>query len=197
MSTPTVDLILKRRSVREGFSSRPIPPEELSAILDCGMAAPSSKDAKPWRFHVVTDRSVLHRIAELVSGADGAETFVPSDPLTGRARPEWSSTVQESAAVLRVVPTGVFVENQNPFSRGRRVLADVAPGVLDDLLIGYTLEILGIGAAIQNMWIAVESYGASAAFLGDILVAEEQIRAVLGIDGDLVGVLAIGLIDES
>ena len=50
-----VDTILRRHSVREGFSRAPIPIEVLEDIIRCGLAAPSSKNARPWRFHVVMD----------------------------------------------------------------------------------------------------------------------------------------------
>jgi hypothetical protein len=123
--------------------------------------------------------------------ADGGESFVPLDPTTGDKRDDWESTVLESAATLQSVPCAIFVENLGMFSRSRRVVAAVAPDLLEDALIGYSLEMLGLGAAIENMWIAATSIGLSGSFIGDVLVAEEAVKRRLGISRDLVGVLAL------
>lgn len=187
-----VEAILRRHSVREGFSRASVPVEVLEDILRCGLAAPSSKNARPWRFHVVTHRLRLDELAGMVERSEGIETYVPFDPETGRPRPGLSSTVIESAAVLRSVPAAVFVENTGTFSRGRQALVEATPEALAGSIVGYTLEVMGVGAAVQNMWIAAVAHGLSAVFMGDVLIAERKIRERLGIACDLVGVLALG-----
>jgi nitroreductase len=187
-----VEVILRRRSVREGFEPRGVSGEVLEDILRCGMAAPSSKNARPWRFHVVTDAAVLSEIAALVESAEGIDTYVPYDPATGRPRPEWQSTVLESAAVLRQVPVAVFVENRGLFSRSREALVAATADALAASITGYTLEVMGLGAAVQNMWLAAVACGLSGVFMGDVLIAQPAIQRRLGIEHDLVGVLALG-----
>jgi nitroreductase len=185
-------LILSRRSVRDNFLDQPISDEVIAEIVRCGLAAPASKNAHPCRLHVVTDRAVLQTLAKAVASADGADTYVPVDPATGLGRFDWPSTVAESAQTLSVVPLAIFVENLGPFSGGRENLAGVPRENLRDCLVTYTLEVIGVGAAIMNMWLAAKSHGAQAAFMGDICVAEKVIVETLGIERDLVGVLAIG-----
>jgi nitroreductase len=191
-TTPLTRLIADRRSVRNGFETRGIPDAELREIVRAGLAAPSSKNARPWRFHVVSDRSLLSEFADAATTAEGADSYVPRDPATGLPRPDWPSTVRESAEVLRQVPVGIFVENRGAFSNGRRMLASVSAQRLLGSLVGYTFEILGIGAAIENLWLAANALGIQAAYLGDILIAEGLICDRLGIDLDLVGVLGLG-----
>ena len=186
-----VKLILARRSHREFDPTKPVDVEQLSEIVRCGCAAPSSKNAQPWRFHVVSDAAVLERLADMVEHAEGANSYVPSDPATGLPR-DWESTVAESAQVLRVAPTCIFVENRAVFSGGRATLAEAARALLADVLVGYTLEVLGVGAAIQNMVVAANALGLQGVYMGDVLVAEPAIRAELGMEGDLAGVLALG-----
>lgn len=187
-----VEHILARRSVRDGYERREVPPDAVDRILACGLAAPSSKNAQPWRIHVVTDVTLLAEAADAVQGAKHAATYVPVDPSTGRARPDWPSTVAESASVLRQVGLGLFIENSGRFSDGRRNIAQADDDVREDALVGYSFEMIGIGAAIQNMWLAAQALGLAGVFMGDVLVAEPWIRARLGLSGDLVGVLAIG-----
>lgn len=187
-----IETILGRRSTRNGFTDRPIPDETLLVIVGCGLAAPSSKNAQPWRLHVVTDGASLRAFADAVEGAVGAEDYVPRDPKTGLAREDWPSTVAESADVLRHAVAAVFVENIGVFSNGRRTLASVSTERLAGSLVGYTFEVLGLGAAIQNMCLAAHALGVQGAFMGDVVIAEAEISSALGIAGDLVGVLALG-----
>jgi nitroreductase len=184
--------ILGRRSVREGFTDEPVPREVLMEIVRCGLAAPSSKNAQPSRFHVVDDRVLLADLAGAVEESEDIDTYVPMDPLTGKPRPDWPSTVLLSAGVLRAASAAIFIENRGTFSRGRRLLTDAIRSGRAGSLIAYGFELIGVGAAIQNMWIAAEALGLRGCYMGDVVIAEEQIAARLGIDMDLMGVLALG-----
>lgn len=188
--------LLGRRSTREGFVGRPVPMSAMRQIVRCGLAAPSSKNAQPWRMHVVTDRAELGRLADSVEHADGASEYVPHDPATGQPRPAYVSTVRESAQVLRDVSAAIFMENRGLFSNGRTGLASASQPALVGSLVGFGLEMIGIGAAVENMWLAAEALGVRVAFMGDVAIAEDAIRDRLKIAGDLVGVLALGFSDE-
>lgn len=190
-STPVTQVILSRGSVREGFTERPVPDEVMADILRCGLAAPSSKGARPWRLHVVARGPLIQDIADKMHGADGADTYVPHDPVTGAPWPQYQSTVSESAQVLRECTIAVFVENRGVFSRGRATLIANDDKLLAQL-VGYGLELMGIGASIQNMLLAAASHGLKGVFMGDVLIADDVIRARLGMDGDPQGVLAFG-----
>lgn len=187
--------MLARRSIRAGFDRQPIPGSVMREIVRCGLAAPSSKNAQPWRMHIVTDRATLGLLADAVEHAEGADEYVPHDPATGRPRAAYVSTVRESAQVLREVAAAIFMENRGLFSNGRAGLVSATRPALAGSLVGFGLEMIGIGAAIENMWLAAEALGVRVAFMGDVAIAEDDIRRVLGIPGDLVGVLALGFSD--
>ena len=191
-SSDLTRLILSRRSVREEYRTDPVPEAVVDEILRCGLSAPSSKNARPWRLHVVSDRDVLKELATAVMCAEGADSYVPNDPETGRPRPDWPSSVAESAATLAAVPLGIFIENLGAFSKGRATLAAIPQDNLRRSLVGYTFEVIGIGGALMNMWLAANALGVQGSFMGDICVAERVIGARLGLQKDLVGVLALG-----
>ncbi|MBQ0944020.1 nitroreductase family protein [Ideonella sp. 4Y16] len=191
-SSELTKLILSRRSVRDEYLDKTVPDAIVEEILRCGLSAPSSKNARPWCFHVLSDRTVLRELAAAVVSADGADSYVPNDPETGRPRADWTSSVAESAATLAAVPLGIFIENLGAFSRGRATLASVPQDNLRRSLVGYTFEVMGIGSALMNMWLAANALGLQASFMGDICVAEKAIAKRLGIRKDLVGVLALG-----
>jgi len=187
-----VRAILDRRSTRAGFTGEPVDRDLLEMIVACGLSAPSSKNAQPWRFHVVSGPENLRVLADAVRSSPNIDSYVPHDPATGRAQPQWVSTVTESAEVLRTVSAAVFVENRGVFGGGRGALLALTPENLAASLVGYGLELLGLGAAIQNMLLAAAAVGVQGVFMGDVLIAEEVIRTHLTIEGDLVGVVALG-----
>lgn len=194
----TVDVILGRRSTRFGFDrDQPVPEAVLESIVACGLSAPSSKNAKPWRFHVVTSTAALDRIADAMSVEPDAATYTPHDPTTGVPYTHWPSTVVESAEVLRLVPAAVFVENRGVFSGGRRTLREARHEALAGALEGYAFECVGIGAAVENMWIAALSLGLAASFVGDVAIVEPVVRGMLDFEGDLIGVLLLGYSDAT
>lgn len=184
--------ICGRRSIRGGFTDEAVSQDRVDEIVRCGLAAPSSKNAQPWRLHVVTERRTIAAIADDVETARGGDSYVPIDPTTGEKRPDWPSTVSESAAILRSVSLAIFVENLGTFSTGRTNVANADADFRESAVLGYSLELLGIGAAIQSMWLAAHAGGLSGVFMGDVLIAEPAIRRRLDMSGDLVGVLALG-----
>ncbi|MFQ5746472.1 MAG: nitroreductase family protein [Gemmatimonadota bacterium] len=55
--------LARNRQVVKGFEERPVPLEVLARILECARYAPSAGEAQPWRFVVVRDPLMKHRIA--------------------------------------------------------------------------------------------------------------------------------------
>ncbi len=191
LGSSVVEIIQTRRSLRGGFTDEPIPSEVITEIVQSGLTAPSSKNAQPWRIHVVPRGEQLTDIAAAVESAKAADNYVPIDPSTGLKR-RWSSTVAESAQVLREVAAGLFVENRGCFSGGRQSVAKASDEFRGTAVTGYSFEMIGMGAMMQNMWLSARARGLEGVFMGDVLVAEPEIQSMLGFSGDLVGVLALG-----
>lgn len=59
----TLETILNRKSVRK-YKDRPVEKEKIDKLVRAGMAAPSSRDRRPWEFIIVTDRKALDTMAE-------------------------------------------------------------------------------------------------------------------------------------
>lgn len=190
-----LDVIQSRRSIREGFVDVPVPNDVITEIIRSGLTAPSSKNAQPWRIHVVHRGDVLDEIADHVQSAKDINRYTPIDPVTGLPR-QWSSTVAESAQVLREVGVGLFVENIGAFSGGRQNVANAQEAFRNSAIAGYSFEMVGLGAMVQNMWLSAHAQGLGGVFMGDVGVAETSIQRQLGFTGDLVGVLALGYTDQ-
>ncbi|MDR1405997.1 MAG: nitroreductase family protein, partial [Prevotellaceae bacterium] len=76
-ANPALETILNRKSVRD-YSAKAIPGEALDNLLKAAMAAPSSRDRRPWEFLVISDKALLQalggklRSASMLQNADKA-----------------------------------------------------------------------------------------------------------------------------
>jgi len=57
-------LLLERHSIRR-YTERAISPDDVKTIIEAGLLAPSSKNARSWQFVVVEDRDMLVRLSDL------------------------------------------------------------------------------------------------------------------------------------
>lgn len=64
MSNPTINSILKRRSVRN-YKDLPIEEDKVNQIIKCGIYAPSAKNKQNWHFTVISDKNLIEKINEM------------------------------------------------------------------------------------------------------------------------------------
>lgn len=60
----TITAIRKRRSIRE-FTDAPVDHDQLRAIIEAGIWAPSGLNNQPWRFVIIQDSETRSRLASL------------------------------------------------------------------------------------------------------------------------------------
>lgn len=70
----TIETMLKRRSTRS-FAKRPLKEEDLRAIVDCALHAPSGMGRQTWKFTVVENREKIQRLARATGDALGREDY--------------------------------------------------------------------------------------------------------------------------
>lgn len=135
MHNPVLDAITLRRSIR-AYTAEQITEEQLQAILDAGLAAPSATNSQPWHFAAVQDAKLLERIGEAFreevlksAGPEQRERF---------SAPEYS--------VFYHAPTVIFISCPS----------------LEKMKYAQT----DTGIAIQNMALAAHSMGLGSVILG-------------------------------
>lgn len=76
-------LCQKRRTVRD-FSNAEVPRELLEVLLKTASTAPSGANRQPWRFVIVTDAVLKHKI-RLAAEKEEKESYEERMPQIGRA----------------------------------------------------------------------------------------------------------------
>jgi nitroreductase len=194
-----LSLIRNRRSVRD-FGDRPVPKELVDQIVECGLSAPSSKNSNPW--FIVTasgeDKArVVEWFEEAATSSVGLTGRAPIDPLTGVAKEGIADTVTESIAVIAQCDTLVLLFNRAPFSRGSETILTLVEdpkkrSTSSKALYCYAGEIIGIGAAAENMLLAAKALGLGAVYMADSYPVRQRIMEALRTTRELIGVIALG-----
>lgn len=142
-----------RRSIRQ-YQDRPVPEELVRQVLAAAMSAPSARNARPWRFVVISDRELLSEVPKINPNAPMAEQAAVAVLVCGDLSLEKSAgywVVDCAAAAenmllaahalgLGAVWTGVYPRQQR--IEGLRRLLALPEGVVPHslILLGYAAE---------------------------------------------------------
>ncbi|MFX0167726.1 MAG: nitroreductase family protein [Candidatus Hodarchaeota archaeon] len=69
MKEKEIQTILARRSIRQ-YTDEPVSEDDIMALLQAAMAAPSGSNLKPWHFVTITERTKLNALAEVKTAAN-------------------------------------------------------------------------------------------------------------------------------
>lgn len=162
--TETENVIYKRRSVRM-FKDKPVEKEHINRILEAGRYAPSSGNGQPFKFLVVTDKTVNQK----VNKAAEKMIYRYKDFYIGNGR--WRS------ALINIL--GSLMPNlwdQRPFAAMEKIYqnngditfsAPVVIHVLKDTR-GITNPDIDAAIAAQNMVLTAHSLGLGTCYIGFI-----------------------------
>jgi len=172
----TLEAIAQRRSIRK-FKDTPVTDEQIRALLHAATLAPSGKNGRPWRFVVVRGEKRAEMVATMRAGMEAAKAHgenLGSSP--------W--TVQ----IMEKTPVTIFVFNDGLES------ADRPYSIYD--IIGNSVDVQSIGAAIQNLLLAATDIGLGTLWICDVFYAYQELCAWLGETRQLVAAIAVGYPDE-
>jgi nitroreductase len=187
MSTyPYFQEIMKgRRSVRK-FLDEPVPEADLRKMIDLSSWAPSGSNRQPWRFVVVRDKEILGRMRKAIEDLAESIESPPEDPslresvIKGLANYTFFSDAPALFAVC-LVPSPSL-------SQRVRDMKGYAPWPLP------FADIMGVGAAIQNLLLSAHALGYGACWMTGPLIAQRELESLLGIERPwhLVSLIPVG-----
>ncbi len=163
----TTSAIRNRRSV-EKYKDQPVEDTKIEELLEMSIKAPSARNRQPWNFVVLQGEpkqdliDILHNKARSLK-KEGEEV--------GEAL--------SSVRTMRQAPVLILV--YNPYTDEEEL--DSTKRSLDDQ---------STGAAIENLMLAATDMGLGSLWIGDILLAEEEISEWLEREDDLVAAVALG-----
>lgn len=159
-----MDEIINRRSIRS-FTDKEIPLEILKYILEAGLYAPSPKNRQPWEYLIISDPYKKNEFSEQMrmevtklydEKQNRHDIFQALDTLV--------PIRQCSVLVLVCYKNDTVVihdDNVDWNMHARDVEA---------------LELMSIGASVENMMLRAQSLGVSSLWCGDVLYAYKFLR---------------------
>ena len=162
-----LDLIRTRRSVRD-YDPRPVEEENIRAVLEAGLLAPSAHDSRPWHFAVV-------------STSEGKERL-----LSGLAAPFRRD--MEAAGLPPETVAERLARSQRIFRAAPVLIAAFAPVKLPDNPLDWTggleevLEIQSGALACGQMLLAAHSLGLGMCWFAAPLFCPDEVCAACGMD---------------
>jgi nitroreductase len=179
--------IENRRSVRS-YLPKKVGQSQINKIINAGLLAPSSKNSQPWKFFVIKNKKLIDKLGDILVKSKNLQAE-PSDPITGKIKAGFKSSIYASGEIIKKAPLLIVIENTCPFSGGR---STVINSKYKNGINGHDSELIGLGAAIENMSLAACALGLSSVIICDAIAEEEKVKKLLKIKGDLVGILPIG-----
>ncbi len=169
-SNPTVDLLLRRRSVVVANQTEPGPsPEDLETILRCAIRVPDHAKLSPWRIQVVQGE------AQVKLGEVCAEVYKKRDPDASAERLQVERERPQRAPLLLIVSTKIESER-----------------------IPRWEQILSGGALCQNILVAATALGYASQWLSEWVNYDADVKAHLGVSpaDEILGFFYLGTASE-
>lgn len=157
------EVINNRRSIRQ-FEDKEIPRDILERILNAGLKAPSSNHQRRWELVVLTEKTIIHDLAQIVRPYPCriTEPKTPQQEMFKIAYPRQRTMIEECACV--VLP---FFKQKYPMTEDKN---------------GYGLMDYGATwALVENMLLAATAEGLGSVVHIPVKKEPEQIKAFLKI----------------
>lgn len=192
MENNFLELAAKRRSIRK-FTDKQVPREDIEYFISCATNAPSGCNSQCWHFVAVENRELIEKIADEV--ANYAREFYG----TGYSETTEAFLISREKAItfFRNAPLVMFVfldKLEYYDERVTQVFLEKGYSHREALDMMAYPDILSVGAAIQNMLLAITEKGYGACWMNDPAIAGEQIKNLITVRQDLrlISVIPIG-----
>lgn len=162
-----------RTSVRE-FTSEPLNPDDIREIIRLAGLAPSINSYQPWKYYIISNHEVLHKMADTITNE--IEKMPESESRMAKTlknQAAWFSTFFRDAPMLIALA-------------GRSYETDLEKGVRmthDELeRIKNFPDLQSAGASIQNLLLAATEKGYGTCWMTGPLYARNDLERILGIE---------------
>jgi nitroreductase len=142
ITSDTIESIYQRRAIRK-YKNKPVEPKLIEAIIDAGRMAPSAINKQPWKFYVLTNRTIINSFAKEIAGV------MPKRP----ARVATKGAARTGEHLLHFSESFHFETQEDPIFHGAPIVIFIT-GPRDNEWAS-----LDIGMCSENMMLAAKSLG--------------------------------------
>ncbi|MCX6779167.1 MAG: nitroreductase family protein [Candidatus Magasanikbacteria bacterium] len=169
MANQLLEKIFTRRCIRV-FKNKKVSKKDLESIVEAGLRAPSSKNSEPW-YLVVVEGEEKEEVAKSIEKNFHKYARVPQNT-KGQKITTVPDTTRESIQIIRDSSALILIFDKQPYSKGIFEMTEIEARVL----YSFSVEIVGIGACMENVLLAAHSLGLGAVPIADIYPAALDIK---------------------
>lgn len=185
------DIIQNRRSIRK-YTDDSILAKDIEEIIQAAVKAPSACNEQMWKFIVVKNRAIIEEIAGAISNKlDEMKEWKEAEDIWDRleSKKKAINFFAKAPVVVAVYMTDYKYYDPEFLEAFRKKFSKEEL----DIMFGNA-DVQSIGAAIQNLLLAVEEKGYGACWMCDPLIAFREIGKILGEEGSrLMAIIPIGV----
>jgi len=172
-----------------GFTKQKVTKKQLEQIVEAGLRAPSSKNAQPW-YLVVLQGKEKDKVADCIRDDMKKYACVPTNVTDGKKLKGMFDSTNESIKIIEEASAIILIFNREVYSKG----FSEAKGKRIDVrkLYTYAVEILGLGACMQNILLAAHAQGLGAVAMADVYPGAVKIKKHYKLDYQFMIGVAIG-----
>lgn len=178
------ELVKTRRSIRK-YKPDDVPDELLLKAIDLATWAPNGGNRQPWQFWVIKSRDVIGQMADAV---DARARLMASWPEADAYRADADRWIRvgaffRQAPACIAVMVGGYESLADKLMKARGATDPAASEMLEWRRFGAS-RIQTIGAAVQNLLLALHQQGLSACWMAGPQQAKGEIEALLGLPAE-------------
>ncbi len=193
MTDNFLNFVCERRSVRK-FDESPVTKDDIRYFIDAACAAPSACNSQCWKFTAVMNSDVKLEMAKAVEDAirlffKGSE-FENDEEFIAKRIKACTFFKNAPAVILVYLDDMPYYEKKTESVYKNSGLSNRE--MLDTM--GYP-DILSVGAAVQNMLLAIHERGFGACWMNDPVIAEANFKNIkeLNCNLKLLSIVPIGV----
>lgn len=181
-----------RRSIRK-FKDIDIPTEDIEYFIKAATMAPSGCNSQCWNFVAIKNKDIINKIAEAVC-VTLDETFSGSNMVTK----EYLESKKRATTFFAKAPVviAVFMTEASYYDKTFTSFLE-ANGLDYESIMRFfgNYDFLTIGAAVQNLILAIHEKGYGACWMNDPIIAGKKINDILDVSEKykLLSIIPVGV----
>ena len=175
------ELIKTRRSVRK-FQDKPVPEDLLVKALEMATWAPNGGNYQPWRFLIVTQKELIHKMADAVKAKTELMSSWPEADQFGEIVERWRRTSDffRTAPACIVILMSKYSSIADQILRARGESDPIAREIHSYRQLGNS-TLQSVAAAITYLCLILHYFGLGTTWMAGPQQAKKEIEKLLGV----------------
>jgi len=195
------DVLQGRRSVR-AFIDEPVKKQDLEKMLETARMAPSGGNTQPWHFIVIQNREIISQMQSSIQKKidEVSEALVREYDVPAKQIPSLMESLKKTARILEKTPVTIavlvkFIPGLYYKPCAQYVMEKKGLGFAEAQKYMGSVELLSVGAAIENLLLAAHSLGYGACWLRVPFMAKDELESLLEVrpPRELIALVPVGV----